>query len=128
MSSAGTRPTILVVDDEPALRDMLTSVLKLEGYSVEVAPDGQDAINIMQNAPTTRRVILLDLLMQNVNGAGVVRWLVEHPDIRANSRIILMSANNNLKAAFDLTHDGELSKPFGVDAMLETIGKFSQHS
>jgi CheY-like chemotaxis protein len=121
MSSAGTRPTILVVDDEAQLRDMLSSVLKLEGYQLEMATNGQEAIDILQRSPQVQRVMLLDLLMPGVDGAGVVRWLVEHPDVRARTKIILMSANHNLRAAMDLVHDGELPKPFGVDTMLEKV-------
>lgn len=125
MRDAGTRPTILIVDDEASLRDMLSSVLRLEGYSLETAANGQEAIDILQRAPQVQRVMLLDLLMPIMEGSGVVRWLVEHPDARAHTKIILMSANHNLRAAMDLVHDGELAKPFGVDTMLETVTQAS---
>ena len=124
MSNA-TRPLVLFVDDEPQLQDMLGSLFSAEGIPHEMAKNGQEAIDILAQSPTTRRIMLLDLLMPVVDGAGVVRWLVEHPDIRANTKIILMSANHNLRAAMDLVHDGELAKPFGVDAMLALLDKFA---
>ncbi len=125
MSSAGTRPTILIVDDELSLRDMLTSVLQLEGYSVELATNGQEAIDILQRSPATRRIVLLDLVMPILDGWGVVRWLVEHPEVKANVKVILMSANERLRQASDLEHDAELEKPFGVDNLLLVLGRFS---
>jgi CheY-like chemotaxis protein len=125
MSNAGKRPLILFVDDDPPIQDMLSSVLLMEGFPYEMARNGQEAIDILAKSPGTRRIMLLDLLMPVVDGAGVVRWLFEHPDIRANTKIILMSANNTLKAAFDLDHDGELEKPFGVDKLLDALDRFA---
>jgi CheY-like chemotaxis protein len=125
MSNAGKRPLILFVDDDQPIQSMLSSVLSMEGFPFEMARNGQEAIDILAKSPGTRRIMLLDLLMPVMNGAGVVRWLFEHPDIRANTKVILMSANNNLKAAFDLDHDGELEKPFGVDKLLETLDRFA---
>ncbi|MBA3826530.1 MAG: response regulator [Ktedonobacterales bacterium] len=125
MSKPGKHPLILFVDDEPQLRDMLSSVLSMEGLAYETARDGQEAIDILAQAPAQARIMLLDLTMPVLDGAGVVRWLVEHPDIRAQTKIILMSANHNLRAAMDLTHDGELAKPFGVDQLLALIEQFA---
>jgi CheY-like chemotaxis protein len=124
MSTAGTRPLILVVDDEHSMQDMLSSVLAAEGFPHEVARGGQEAIDILATSPTKQRIMLLDLTMP-VPGASVVRWLVEHPDIRAHTKIILMSANHNLRAAMDLVHDDELAKPFGVDTLLALIEKLT---
>ncbi len=121
MSNAGTRPTILIVDDEATLRDMISSVLKLEGLPLEFAANGQEAIDILQSSPQVQRIILLDLVMPVVDGTGVVRWLIEHPDVKAHTKIILMSATHNLRAAADIIHDDELPKPFGVDLMLQKI-------
>lgn len=121
MSSAGTRPTVLIVDDEKAIRDMLFEALRLEGNPLELAANGQEAIDILEKGPQVPRVLLLDLLMPIIDGAGVVRWLVEHPEVRAKTRIVLMSANNNLRAAFDLQRDAELAKPFGIDDALALL-------
>ncbi len=125
MSNPDTRPTILVVDDDSAIRDMLGDVLKLEGYTVETAKNGQEAIDIVTGQPTTVRVMVLDLLMPIIDGAGVVRWLIEHNDIRARTKIILISANHVLRASMDLVRDGELAKPLGVDSLLALIKKLS---
>jgi len=124
MSKPDKRPLILFVDDEPQLRDMLSSVLTMEGLPYETARDGQEAIDTLAKSPPKKRIMLLDLTMPVMDGAGVVRWVVEHPDVRAQTTIILMSANHNLRAAMDLVHDGELAKPFGVDTLLALIEQF----
>ncbi len=121
MSNAGKRPTVLIVDDESALRQMLSEAIGLEGYTIELAANGQEAIDILEKAPNIQRVMLLDLTMPVLDGAGVVRWLVEHPAIRAQTKVVLMSANHKLKTAFDLDHDAELAKPFGIDNVLALL-------
>ena len=125
MSSAGKRPTILIVDDDPAIRALLTEMLSMEGYAMETAKDGVEAIAFLRDLPPTFRIILLDLLMPNIDGWGVVRWITEHPEIRANTKIVLMSANDRLKQAYDLEQDGRLVKPFDLGTLLETITKLS---
>jgi two-component system, OmpR family, response regulator MprA len=125
MSNPKTRPIVLIVDDEHAIRDMLTNVLKLEGWSLELASNGQEAIDTLEKTPATQRIMLLDLFMPVVDGWGVVRWLVEHADVKAHTKVILMSANERLRQASDLEHDGELEKPFGVDALLAMLDKFA---
>ncbi len=123
MSSARTQPVVLVVDDELSLRQMLGESLTLEGFTVEIATNGQEAITILESAPGTRRVMLLDLYMPVMDGWAVVRWLVEHPEIKEQTTIVLMSANERLKQASDLEHDAELPKPFGIDRVLELINQ-----
>jgi len=121
MSGDGKRRTILIVEDDKVVLDMLQQVLTLEGYSLEKALDGQQAINVLAQAPEKERIMLLDLVMPNIDGWGVVRWLVEHPDIKAKTRVALMSANVHLQQASDLEHDAELPKPIDIDLMLATL-------
>ena len=121
MSNAGKRPTILIVEDEFNLRDMLKEVLSIEGFPLEIAVNGQEAIAILEAAPHVQRIMLLDLSMPIMDGAGVTRWLAEHPEIRQRTKVVLMSANHRLRTAFDLDHDAELAKPFGVDNLLALL-------
>ena len=57
---------ILVVDDEPAVRDSLDRALRLEGYEVELAVDGAEALSRLATRPPD--VVVLDLLMPGVSG------------------------------------------------------------
>ena len=61
-------PTILIVDDDPAIRRMLVEVLSLEGYPTETAENGRVALELL--AHSGPRVVLLDLLMPEVDGAA----------------------------------------------------------
>jgi CheY-like chemotaxis protein len=122
MSALRTRPTILIVDDEPATRTMLVEVLTLEGYPIETAINGQEALQkLSQGGP---RVVLLDLLMPVLDGRGTVAALEQDPEQRQRHQIILVSAWGNLEAAQDLQVEGRLAKPFTVDQLLNTIAPY----
>lgn len=113
------QPTILIVDDDPAIRKMLVEMLSLEGYPTETATNGQEALDML--AHSGPRVILLDLLMPVVDGRGVVQALEREPQARAMHKVILVSANHNLEGARDLNPDGILAKPFTLDALVTVL-------
>jgi CheY-like chemotaxis protein len=112
-------PTVLIVDDDPAIRKMLVEVLSLEGYPTETADNGRQALEML--AKSGPRIVLLDLLMPEVDGRGVISQLNEDPQERQRHRIILVSAWANLEAARDLQADGSLAKPFNVNQLLNVI-------
>jgi CheY-like chemotaxis protein len=112
-------PTVLIVDDDPAIRKMLVEVLSLEGYPTETANNGREALEML--AKSGPRLVLLDLLMPEVDGRGVINQLSEDPQERQRHRIILVSAWANLEAARDLEADGTLAKPFNVNQLLNVI-------
>ena len=113
------KPTVLIVDDEEPIRKMLVEVLSLEGYPTETATNGREALDAL--AKGGPRVVLLDLLMPVLDGRGVMQHLQANPAERARHRIILISALINLESHRDLQADGELSKPFTVDKLLNTL-------
>ena len=119
------RPTVLIVDDDPSIRKMLTEVLTLEGFPTETATDGGEAVETMTKAGP--RVVLLDLLMP-VGGREVMRQLEAQPEIRGKHQIILVSAVHNLEAARDLQVDGRLPKPFTVDQLLNALDAVAARS
>lgn len=112
-------PTVLIVDDDPAIRKMLVEVLALEGYPTETAAGGEEALAML--ARSAPRLILLDLLMPGVDGHGVVTQLEADAGARAQHKIILMSAWTNLELASDLVVDGKLPKPFTVPQLLSVL-------
>ena len=113
-------PTILIVDDDPAIRKMLVEVLSLEGYSTETAANGREALDRLaqSNSP---RIVLLDLLMPVIDGRGVMEALATTPEERARHKIILVSAWINIQASQDLQPDGILAKPFTVNQRLNVL-------
>ncbi|HEV2236291.1 MAG TPA: response regulator [Ktedonobacterales bacterium] len=122
MSALRTRPTILIVDDEPAIRTMIVEVLSLEGYPVETATNGQEALQKLNDGGP--RVVLLDLLMPVMDGRETLAALEQDAAQRQRHQIILVSAMHNLEAARDLQVDGQLPKPFTVDQLLNTLAPY----
>jgi CheY-like chemotaxis protein len=112
-------PTVLIVDDDPTIRKMLVEVLSLEGYPTETAVNGREALDIL--AKSGPRLVLLDLLMPEVDGRGVMSALRGQPQEREKHRIILVSAWANLEQSRDLEADGTLTKPFHVNQLLNVL-------
>ncbi len=117
------QPTILIVDDDPAIRKMMVEVLNLEGYPTETAENGRVALELL--AHSGPGVVVLDLLMPEVDGWGVMRALEENPIERARHRVILVSALQYLETAQDLRVDGKLVKPFTVEQLLSVVAPTS---
>src|SRR5207253_3741241 len=69
---------VLVVDDEPAVREALERILRLDGYEVELASNGKDAIRRLSSAPAD--AVLLDVLMPELDGLEVCRRLRDTGD------------------------------------------------
>ncbi len=82
-------PTVLVVDDEDAIRDFLRSALEVEGYVVLAAGDGIDALALCERYQVD--VILLDLMMPRLNGLDFLARLRQRRGLDGVS-IFLMSA------------------------------------
>lgn len=116
-------PTVLIVDDDPAIRKMLHDVLSLEGYPTETANNGREALDALARGEP--RIVLLDLMMPELDGRGVLEHLNASPAERAKHKIILLSAVDRLEAHRDLVSDGTLSKPFTVPALLNVIQQVS---
>ncbi|MAR52087.1 MAG: DNA-binding response regulator [Propionibacteriaceae bacterium] len=116
-----TKGTILVVDDEPAVRRVLLMRLQLAGYNVISAEDGEEALEVFHNeAPD---LVVLDVMLPKMDGFAVCRRL------RAEScvPIIFLSALESIServAGLDLGADDYLPKPFSpkeLEARISTI-------
>jgi two-component system, OmpR family, response regulator MprA len=113
------RASILVVDDEPAVRASLERALGLRGYRVELARDGSDALDrLADRAPD---VILLDVMMPGVDGLEVCRRLRAVGD---RTPILLLSARDALHdrvAGLDAGADDYLVKPYAREELLARL-------
>ncbi|HAL56488.1 MAG TPA: hypothetical protein DCP63_08435 [Bacteroidetes bacterium] len=110
---------ILVVDDEDALRTVLSSELEGEGYKVASAADGAEAISILKNQAFD--LILLDIKMPNVDGFEVLRFVKEtHPE----TKVIMLTGFADLKNAIEskkLGAEDFVSKPYDLVDLLTTV-------
>lgn len=109
---------ILVVDDEKALRDVLEDILKSQGYSVRLAKDGQEAIDLLEEEAFD--LILLDVMMPKMDGWSVLRE-VRNKD---NVPVIMLTARNlenDEVFGFELGADEYITKPFRNSILLARV-------
>jgi two-component system response regulator MprA len=111
---------ILVVDDERAVRESLRRALELEGYEIELAADGREALErlAVESQPDA---LILDVLMPGVDGLEVCRRLR-----RAGSRlpVLMLTARDaveNRVAGLDAGADDYVTKPFALEELLARI-------
>ncbi|WP_224278020.1 response regulator [Nocardioides lacusdianchii] len=90
--SAAPAPQLrfLVVDDYEDIRDVFSRFVERAGHLARTANDGQHAVEILQQESFD--VMLLDLTMPRLDGAGVVRWLSAHPGVAPSMRIVMVTA------------------------------------
>jgi two-component system, cell cycle sensor histidine kinase and response regulator CckA len=113
--------TVLVVDDEPMVRDVAQAILQRLGLTVTLAPDGEEAIRLFTEDPDRFGAVLLDLTMPRVSGAETFRRIRE---IRSDARVILMSGYNEDEASGQFAGKGLagfIEKPFSTQALSEAI-------
>lgn len=111
---------ILVVDDEPAIRQLLTDVLELDGYEVRVAADGLAAVNAFEALRPD--CVVLDVMMPGLDGYGVLR------SIRSQDGepvpVVMLTAAADPDSAARAWVDGVdfyLAKPFVADEVLDLV-------
>lgn len=110
---------ILVVDDDPIIRDMMIDILDLEGYPVQVARNGLQALEALQGDESY--LVFLDLLMPVMSGKEVCLALDTEPDIRRRHIVVLISALDRLGEAAALNVNTVMPKPFSTDDVIRIV-------
>ncbi|WGV24421.1 PAS domain S-box protein [Halotia branconii] len=113
------RKTILVVDDDANIRELLRQQLENEGYKVREAKDGVDAIH--QIKIVRPDLILLDVMMPQINGFDVAAVLKNDPQT-ADIPIIILSIIENKERGYHIGIDRYLTKPINTEQLLNEIG------
>jgi CheY-like chemotaxis protein len=115
--SAASTATILVVDDDPAVREVAVSSLRALGYRTREAPDGQAALELLADSDRID-LLLVDVAMPGLNGIEMVR--------RARERLPALRAL--FVTGYAASHRGELlsgdillEKPYGMDRLAEAV-------
>jgi two-component system, cell cycle sensor histidine kinase and response regulator CckA len=117
---SGARCTIIVVDDEGAVRRFALRVLEREGYAVAEARDGMEALDLIRNGLALFDVVVSDIVMPRLNGVELMQALAtSHPELP----VILMSgyATGALAELGISAPCAILPKPFPAERLLEEV-------
>jgi two-component system response regulator MprA len=112
---------ILVVDDERAVRESLRRALELEGYEIELAGDGGEALTVLEDDKSQPDAVILDVLMPGVDGLEVCRRL------RASGNhvpVLMLTARDEVEsrvAGLDAGADDYVTKPFALEELLARV-------
>jgi len=110
---------ILVVDDEPDLRMMLSQILTGAGYEIKEASDGEEAITLLKKHKFD--VTLLDIQMPIVDGIKVLKFIKEN---RMPTKAIMLTGYADLKHAMEAKEFGArdfIGKPYKIEDILSTV-------
>ncbi len=118
-------PSVLVVDDDQALRGLFTTLLGRKGFSVDTAPDGRTAFDQIHRHPYS--VILLDLMMPEVNGFELLERLKRDSPSLLGKVIVMTGASQRSMEKLDTTGIwGMIRKPFDIDKLVSSTLACSQ--
>jgi len=109
---------VLVVDDEPQIRNALRTNLRARGYEVDLAPDGEGALKLAAHRHPD--VVILDLGLPGIDGVDVIKGLRGWSE----TPIIVLSVRENESdkvEALDAGADDYVTKPFGMDELLARL-------
>lgn len=115
-----SKPYILVVDDEPDIRQLVSEILADEGYQVDVAQDAAEARRLYARKPPD--LALLDIWMPDTDGITLLKeWKREEAD---DFPVIMMSGHGTVETAVEATRLGAydfLEKPLSMAKLLLTV-------
>ncbi len=116
--------SILVVDDEPSIREFLQIMLAREGYEVSCAEDGREAITLFEKSPFD--VVLADIRMPKSSGFEVLNRIKE---LSPGTKVIMITAYASFESAVESMKEGAydyIAKPFNVDEVKRTVSNALQ--
>lgn len=119
MGSERAVPTILIIDDEPSITDVVAEVLTDEGYETLIASGGRDALHML--AECRPDLMLLDLFMPEMSGLDLLAQL-QADERLASIPVVMMTAGAMANLSFG--HGGPtqvIAKPFDVEDLLATV-------
>lgn len=115
--------TVLIVEDDPLLRDVLSEILCMEKYHVEIAENGEQALTVLQKNKDIA-LLLSDVQMQPMNGHDLLKKCkAQYPELP----FIIMTAYGTIDSAVHAMHAGAadyLVKPFEAETLTEMVGRF----
>ncbi|QPJ62680.1 MAG: UDP-3-O-[3-hydroxymyristoyl] N-acetylglucosamine deacetylase [Candidatus Nitronauta litoralis] len=116
-----SKPRVLIVDDEKNIVSSLHGILEDEGYRIDTADDGLDALEQVQSDPPD--LVLLDIWLPGMDGIEVLKTIkTYHPEIE----VLIMSGHGTIDTAVKATKLGAfdfIEKPFSLDQLVQSVDK-----
>jgi signal transduction histidine kinase/CheY-like chemotaxis protein len=116
--------TVLVVDDDPAMHDVLTSTLSREGYQLLHARDGREALEILRKWPPD--VVTLDVMMPGIDGWSVLGLMKSDPDL-AHIPVIMITIVDDRNLGYSMGASEYMTKPIDRARLVALIRRFTGH-
>ncbi|NMO50213.1 response regulator [Actinoplanes sp. TBRC 11911] len=120
-SASEARPTVLVVDDEEDLRDIIHRMLQRRGFDTLIAGDSQEAITVLRDHPGKIDILVTDLGLPGVSGGELSRAATE---VRPDMHVIYISGlPKDMAVAEGLIDEDALlvKKPFSSESLLTAL-------
>jgi two-component system chemotaxis response regulator CheY len=115
------RARILIVDDDPLISELVVDMLAMDGYEVDTAPNGMDALDKLQNQRYD--LIVTDLHMPKLDGSGFYRELIERR-LHPSKKIIFLTGTTGGSEEHRFVQESGLPlllKPFNVIELIELV-------
>ena len=112
---------VLVVDDDPVVRVLITEFLQSRGYDVETLENGSSCLEKLHS--TTPDILVLDMLMPDLTGIEVLKNIRKNPGT-AKLPIVMLSADTDSETVVlnnNLSADCDIRKPFGVNEIVGAV-------
>jgi signal transduction histidine kinase/DNA-binding response OmpR family regulator len=116
--------TVLVVDDDPAMHDVLTSTLAREGYQLLHARDGREALEILRRWPPD--IVTLDVMMPGIDGWSVLGLMKSDPDL-AHIPVIMITIVDDRNLGYQMGASEYMTKPIDRARLVALIRRFTGH-
>ena len=114
---------VLVVDDEPTIRNLIADALREAGFDIETAANGVEALKLMQE--WLPAVVVLDLMMPRLDGTGFTELMRLNPRYASVPVLLVTAAYGAQEAAEQVGARALLSKPFELDHLVDTVSQLA---
>ena len=113
--------TVLVVDDDPSIRDIFSMIFKQAGYGIQLIANGEDLLNNKFEIPN---IFLIDKQLSGTSGIDICRHLKSNPRTK-NIPVVMISASPDINVqSKNAGADAYLEKPFEIGYLLKLINRY----
>ncbi len=118
--------SIMIIEDDESIRDVICEVIEEEGHRAIPAENGREALGILENSQTVRpELILLDMMMPVMDGLAFCAELRNLTNV-ATIPVVVLSAHADVNEIASSLHvAGSLKKPIRLEALSEVIARFT---